>query len=83
MRVCPTHVIQPALLEGGLEGIWTPMMINKIGYCEFNCVLCSRVCPTGAIVPLTPEKKTGAAPFEKPIKIGTAFYDREGVCPGP
>lgn len=79
MRVCPTNVIQPALLESGFEGLWTPFLINKIGYCEYNCVLCSQVCPTGAIMPLTVEKKIGKGPFQKPIKIGTAFYDT-GRC---
>ncbi|UCD36016.1 MAG: 4Fe-4S binding protein, partial [Nitrospiraceae bacterium] len=79
MRVCPTNVIQPALLEGGFEGLWSPLLMNRIGYCEFNCVLCSQVCPTGAIMPLTIEKKTGRPPFQKPLRIGTAFYDR-GRC---
>jgi polyferredoxin len=79
MRVCPTNVIQPALFEGGFEGFWTPILMNKIGYCEFNCVLCSQVCPTGAIVPLSVEKKVGKPPYEKPVKVGTAFYDR-GRC---
>ncbi|MBF0329995.1 MAG: 4Fe-4S binding protein [Nitrospirae bacterium] len=79
MKVCPTNVIQPALLEAGFEGIWTPILLNKIGYCEYNCVLCSRVCPTGAIVPLTVEKKIGKPPAQKPVKIGIAFYDR-GRC---
>jgi ferredoxin len=79
MRVCPTNVLQPALLEGGFEALWTPILMNKIGYCEFNCVLCSQVCPTGAIEPLSVEKKIGKAPFNKPVRIGTAFYDR-GRC---
>ena len=79
MRVCPTNVIQPALLEGGFEALWTPILMNRIGYCEFNCVLCSQVCPTGAIVPLSVEKKVGKAPYRKPLTIGTAFYDR-GRC---
>jgi polyferredoxin len=79
MRVCPTNVIQPALIESGFEGLWTPILMNKIGYCEYNCVLCSQVCPTGAIAPLTVEKKIGKPPFQKPVKTGTAFYDR-GRC---
>jgi len=79
MRVCPTNVIQPGLLESGLEGLWSPILMNRIGYCEYNCVLCSQVCPTGAIVPLSVEKKTGRPPFQNPVKIGTAFYDR-GRC---
>lgn len=79
MRVCPTNVIHPALLEAGLEGLWTPILINKLGYCEFNCVLCSQVCPTGAIAPLSVEKKIGKEPFERPTLVGTAFFDR-GRC---
>lgn len=79
MKVCPTNAIQPALLEAGFEGIWTPILINSIGYCEYNCVLCSRVCPTGAISPLTIGKKLGKEAGQKPVKIGTAFYDR-GRC---
>lgn len=79
MRVCPTNVLQPALLESGLEGLWTPILINQIGYCEQNCVLCGQVCPTGAIQRISVAEKTGAPPFDKPIKLGTAFYDH-GRC---
>ena len=49
IRVCPTNVLQPAFLQAGLEGIWTPILNNKIGYCELNCTLCGEACPTGAI----------------------------------
>jgi len=35
MKVCPTNSIQPAFLEAGLEGMWTPVLKMKIGYCEF------------------------------------------------
>lgn len=79
MRVCPTNVLQPALLEPGFEGLWTPMLNNRIGYCEHHCVLCGQVCPTGAIRILSIAEKTGEKPFPKPIKIGTAFIDR-GRC---
>jgi MauM/NapG family ferredoxin protein len=79
MRVCPTNVLQPALLESGFEGVWTPILVNRIGYCEHHCVLCGQVCPTGAIRALSVAEKTGAAPFEKPMKLGTAFYDH-GRC---
>ncbi len=79
MKVCPTNAIQPALLEAGFEGLWTPLLISRIGYCEYNCVLCGHVCPTGAITPLTIEKKLGRDNPKKPVKIGTAFYDR-GRC---
>jgi len=74
MRVCPTNVIQPALGEGGFEGLWTPVMNMRMGYCELNCVLCSQVCPTAALWPISIKEK-----HELPIRLGTAFVDR-GRC---
>jgi MauM/NapG family ferredoxin protein len=79
MKVCPTNVIQPALLEGGIEGVWTPVMVNRVGYCEPECVQCGVACPTGAIRKFSREEKLGRPPFSAPIRIGTAFVDR-GRC---
>ncbi|MCC7492619.1 MAG: 4Fe-4S dicluster domain-containing protein [Fimbriimonadaceae bacterium] len=81
IRVCPTNVLQPALLEAGLEGLWTPVMNMRLGYCELNCTLCGQVCPTGAIQRLTLDEKHGHGAFEGrgPVRSGTAFYDR-GRC---
>jgi len=59
MKVCPTNALHPAMLEGGVEGLWTPVLVPRIGYCEPNCVLCSQVCPTGAIWEITVAEKTG------------------------
>ena len=82
MKVCPNNALQPALTEAGVEGLWTPIVVPRTGYCETSCVLCSQVCPTGAIWEITAKEKgwsvdVGAA--TKPIRLGTAFYDR-GRC---
>lgn len=74
MKVCPTNVIQPTLLEAGLEGLWTPVMKMKIGYCDYECTLCSQVCPTKAIRALTAEEK-------QQVKIGLAFFDKNRCLP--
>lgn len=80
MKVCPNNALHPALLEAGLEGLWTPLLIAKIGYCEQSCVLCSRVCPTGAIARIDEEHRVGQPERDvPPIRIGTAFFDR-GRC---
>ena len=81
IRVCPTNVLQPAMFEAGLEGLWTPIMISKMGWCELNCTLCSQVCPTGAIREISIAEKLGTGPFEAkgPVKTGTAFYN-QGRC---
>ena len=60
MKVCPNNALHPATLEGGVEGFWTPVLVPRIGYCEPNCVLCSQVCPTGAIWEITVAEKLGA-----------------------
>jgi ferredoxin len=80
MKVCPTNAIHPTLTEAGIEGIWTPIMIMRIGYCEDTCVLCSQICPTGAIWELDEETKVGNKnKGDKRVSIGTAFIDR-GRC---
>ena len=78
MRVCPNNALHPVFLEAGAEGIWTPILIAKIGYCEPTCTLCGQVCPTGAINKLTLTQKVGGAGVQ-PNRIGTAFIDR-GRC---
>ncbi|MGE5357723.1 MAG: 4Fe-4S dicluster domain-containing protein, partial [Bacteroidales bacterium] len=83
MKVCPTNALHPAVSETGLEGLWTPVLVPRVGYCEPGCVLCGQACPTGAIWEITAEEKTGRtagnSEAREPVKIGTAFYDR-GRC---
>ena len=83
MRVCPTNVIYPAGLSGGIEGIWTPELNFRVGTsgCQFNCIACGNVCPTSAIRPLSLDERMGRNEFSEkgPVRIGTAFVDR-GRC---
>ncbi len=50
------------------------------GYCEYNCVMCGQVCPSGAIERLTIEQKHGVETGE-PVKVGNAFVDRSRCLP--
>ena len=72
MRVCKTNGLHPTILEAGLIGMWTPQLIPRIGYCAHDCVLCTRVCPSGAITRLSKEKKQRLA-------IGKARIRQEQV----
>ncbi len=74
MKVCLTGGLQPALLEAGLEGIWTPVFDFDLGYCQYYCTLCGQVCPTGAIQELTQAEKAK-------VKIGLAHIDRSRCIP--
>jgi polyferredoxin len=77
MKVCPNNALHPAFFEAGPEGVWTPLLIPRIGYCEHSCVLCGQVCPTGAIQKIEEAQKLGQG--VKAISIGTAMFDR-GRC---
>jgi MauM/NapG family ferredoxin protein len=70
MKVCVTNTIQPAWLESGPEGIWTPRLVLRYAGCEQQCNICGDVCPTGALRPLSMEEKLHA-------KLGTAFIVKE------
>jgi formate hydrogenlyase subunit 6/NADH:ubiquinone oxidoreductase subunit I len=82
MKVCPNNALHPAAGEAGIEGLWTPVVAPRIGYCEPSCSLCGQACPTGAIWEFTAREKgwaAGSSAASQPIRIGTAFYDR-GRC---
>ena len=57
LRACPTHGLQPALYEAGVEGFWTPIFQPRLGNCEYGCTTCGQICPTGAIPPLDLDTK--------------------------
>ncbi|OGC42704.1 hypothetical protein A2Y85_06360 [candidate division WOR-3 bacterium RBG_13_43_14] len=69
MKICPTNGLQPCVFEAGMNGLWTPRLIPRIGGCEKNCNLCGQICPTGAIRKLKLEEKTY-------VCIGTAVIDQ-------
>ncbi len=81
MKVCPNNALHPTTTEAGLEGLWTPVLAARVGYCEPSCTLCGQACPTGAIWEITSAEKGWVAgnKTERPVRLGTAFYDR-GRC---
>ena len=74
MKVCLKSALYPAAYQAGIEGIYTPLLIPRLGYCEYNCTLCGQVCPTGAI-PRLP------AGLKKREVIGKAVFDKNHCLP--
>ena len=78
---CPTQVLQPSFLEYGLLGIMQPRMDYKTSYCNYDCTICTDVCPSGAIVKTDLESKKliqmGKAKF---IKDNCVVYTQKTDC---
>lgn len=49
MRICKTNGLHPVVFEDNLANVWTPTLVPRLGYCDYECILCGMVCPTGAI----------------------------------
>ncbi|GFO57232.1 (4Fe-4S)-binding protein [Geomonas sp. Red276] len=74
MKVCLTGALYPAVAQGGVEAVFTPVVTPRLGYCEYNCNLCGQVCPTAAIPSLPIEAKRRAV-------IGKAVLDKNHCLP--
>jgi polyferredoxin len=69
VRTCPTNGLQPAITESGIEGLWTPIVIPRLGYCDYSCNACGQICPVEAIPSLNLEEKRMQV-------IGKAYIDQ-------
>jgi len=67
---CPTNVLVPAVFDYGIGGIFQPKMDYNVSYCNYDCTICSQVCPNGAIIPVEAEEK-------RRIQIGKVNFFKE------
>lgn len=71
VSVCPTGVLRPST---GWAVLMQPESSYERGYCRPECVKCSEVCPTGAILKITPADKSA-------IQVGHAVWVKENCIP--
>lgn len=81
VSVCPSQVLQPSKLEYGWHGIMQPHLNFETSFCNYECVKCSEVCPTGAILPISSQRKVevqiGKVVF---LKENCVVYVKETAC---
>ena len=70
IRAKSTHVLQPALFDYGIAGLFKPRLDYTSSFCNFDCVRCGEVCPDGAIARLSPAEK-------QVVQIGVADFYRD------
>lgn len=70
ITACPTRVLQPSRTQHGIRGVMKPYLDFTKGFCNFDCNICSTVCPEGAILPLDLAEK-------KQTQIALADFDRD------
>ncbi len=91
LKVCPTGGLQPSLTTAGVEGLWTPVLAPRQGYCNYGCHSCGQVCPTGAIprleLAVKRERVMGLAVVDRTRCLAWAEKQQcivcEELCPVP
>jgi NAD-dependent dihydropyrimidine dehydrogenase PreA subunit len=66
--------LQPAVFDAGVQGVGSPVLVPRLGYCDYSCNACGQVCPVRAIPPLTLDEKRVQV-------IGAAFIDQDRCLP--
>jgi formate hydrogenlyase subunit 6/NADH:ubiquinone oxidoreductase subunit I len=74
LRACPTGALQSTVFEAGLQGLATPLLVPRLGYCDYSCNACGQICPVQAIPPLGLEEKRQQV-------IGKAYIDQNRCIP--
>jgi ferredoxin len=74
IRACPTSALQPAVFEAGLQGFASPVLVPRLGYCDYACNACGQVCPVQAIPALSLDEKRLQV-------IGKAYIDENRCIP--
>ncbi len=84
VSACPSKVLTPLVAAFGRKGIMQPGFDLDQGYCQYSCNTCSRICPTGAISPITLEEKQLIQVGKVKLFIDTCVVEKErqdcGAC---
>ena len=84
VSACPSRVLVPSFLEFGFLGMLQPRMDFSAGHCNYDCTHCLNICPSGALLPLTTEKKQltqlGVAKFLKENCVVHTDKTNCGAC---
>ncbi|MDR2804557.1 MAG: 4Fe-4S dicluster domain-containing protein [Dysgonamonadaceae bacterium] len=82
---CPMQILKPAGFNFGLSYAFKPHLVfYENAFCNYNCTICTQVCPNGAIEPLELSEKQitqiGIAQFEQNLCVVYTDNTSCGAC---
>ncbi|MDR2683439.1 MAG: 4Fe-4S binding protein [Dysgonamonadaceae bacterium] len=82
---CPMQILKPAGFQFGWEYAFKPHVVfYENAFCNYNCTICTQVCPNRAIEPLElPEKQItqiGVAQFDQSLCVVYVDNTSCGAC---
>lgn len=84
VSACPSRVLVPSFLEFGFLGMMQPKVSFQAGHCNYNCTICTEICPSGALLPLGVEQKKrtqlGVVKFIKENCVVYTDLNNCGAC---
>lgn len=78
-RACPSGVLRQGLAWWKAPSILEPYMDFARGFCQFECVACGEVCPSGAIKLLPVDDKTTAAVARSSLELPKCIVIEKGT----
>lgn len=80
IRACPHNIIVRTNKTDSLAGIFTPELEFETDYCRQDCVLCTHVCPSGALSPITREQKPQIQIGLPRVDMTICLLGEDGEC---
>ena len=81
VSACPSRVLTPAFIAYGVNGIMQPRLDFRAAHCNYECTICTDICPTGALQKLSvEEKKLTQIGVSKFIKENCVVYTDNTTC---
>ena len=84
VSVCPTQVLTPTFMDFGVSGLLQPKMNYEKSFCDYECNVCSKVCPTGAILAISLDEKKltqiGEAKLLEDVCVVFVDHENCGAC---
>ena len=78
-RACPSGVLRQGMATWKFPAVLEPYMDYARGFCQFECVACGEVCPSGAIKLLSIDAKTTAAVARSSLDLPKCIVIEKGT----